>query len=325
MSAVEEITNKYKKAGWSIEWFDFIDETRRQSLFHDGTYALATKTINGNTYGVAYYTEGRVSASLTDAQGRKLIKANGEDNRKKLYAYIHDDAELQEAYDNDRIDIQSGNQNRVDFSVNGLRIYKSRPRNDDILYAILPADELDKLMPLYDKHVILNQKKMDEEFVEETFKEFEREGHSQTFHASGDDYAQYDGQPYTILGRIPASENENIWDGLPMWKIQFKDGNRTGVFPDEIIPSVIMENHPQLDKNAIHAQPFTVEEKQFYVEEEKKLAQKASSLEQAISDYVDFAKASGHATEQAMREVKAIMKKALHQQKKKASQQVADR
>lgn len=109
-----------------------------------------------------------------------------------------------------------------------------------------------------------------EAFVEKTFQKFEKNGHSKTFYPSGSDFIDYEGKPYIVLGRLTPEENENIWDGVPMWDIQFEDGTRTSAFPDEIIPSVICENNPKLTLADMQSIAFTEAEKTFFKKEPTK-------------------------------------------------------
>lgn len=97
-------------------------------------------------------------------------------------------------------------------------------------------------------------------FREMIYQNFEKEGHSDVFYSDSPDYENLVGKPYQMLGRTPANESETFLDGAPMWDIQFEDGKQISAFCDEIIPSVILENHYELREDDVPSVPFTQEE-----------------------------------------------------------------
>lgn len=90
-------------------------------------------------------------------------------------------------------------------------------------------------------------------FVNECFDKYEKEGFSKVFISPFDFFEgenkNRQGNKFKVLGRIRPltdtdDEEEDTADlsSLPMWKIQFEDGDIIGAYPEEIIPSEIKEN-----------------------------------------------------------------------------------
>lgn len=88
------------------------------------------------------------------------------------------------------------------------------------------------------------------EFVEDCFKLYEQEGFSsafsEVFWSPYDDQKQYIGEKFTVLGRVKEYSEEtkegNDLECLPMWKIQFENGDIIDAYPEEIIPSEMKAN-----------------------------------------------------------------------------------
>jgi hypothetical protein len=87
-------------------------------------------------------------------------------------------------------------------------------------------------------------------FVNEYFENYEKEGFSKVFISPYDlgGKVNRQGTPFKVLGRIrPLTQTDKGPDTadletLPLWNIQFEDGETMGAYPEEIIPSAIKEN-----------------------------------------------------------------------------------
>lgn len=87
-------------------------------------------------------------------------------------------------------------------------------------------------------------------FVNECFDKYEKEGFSKVFISPFDlgGKVNRQGTPFKVLCRVrPLTETDNgdetaDLETLPLWKIQFEDGETMGAYPEEIIPSEIKEN-----------------------------------------------------------------------------------
>lgn len=87
-------------------------------------------------------------------------------------------------------------------------------------------------------------------FVNNLYEKYEKEGFSKVFISPFELGGQVNrqGTPFKVLGRIrPMTEIDNGEDTadletLPLWKIQFEDGEIMAAYPEEIIPSEIKEN-----------------------------------------------------------------------------------
>lgn len=78
-------------------------------------------------------------------------------------------------------------------------------------------------------------KKRETKFVADLYELYERVGFSDVYTGDKDD--KYNGLPFKVLSRIPAYDGKN--DGyhlssLPMWLIQFENGDKTEAFPFNI-------------------------------------------------------------------------------------------
>lgn len=83
-------------------------------------------------------------------------------------------------------------------------------------------------------------------FVEDCFACYENEGFSKRFWTQGDDYENYVGKPFSVVGRVSEYDDHHK-DGadlecLPMWKIRFEDGKEIDAYPDEIIVREMLDN-----------------------------------------------------------------------------------
>lgn len=87
-------------------------------------------------------------------------------------------------------------------------------------------------------------------FINECFDKYEKEGFSKVFISpyNLEGKVNRQGAPFNVLGRIrPSTETDNGEDTadlevLPLWKIQFKDGEIVAACPEEIIKSEIRKN-----------------------------------------------------------------------------------
>lgn len=88
------------------------------------------------------------------------------------------------------------------------------------------------------------------EYVNNCFEEYEKEGFSKVFISpySLGGKINRQGTPFKVLGRLRPMTNEDKSDDtadletLPLWKIQFEDGETAAAYPEEIIPSEIKKN-----------------------------------------------------------------------------------
>ena len=92
--------------------------------------------------------------------------------------------------------------------------------------------------------------------TEEIFSPFEKEGRSTLFRAQYETNSEYEGHPFEVLRR--ASEADDIDpECLPQWVIDV-DGYVVFAFPEEIIPSIILENRSDLSASDVESEPFPV-------------------------------------------------------------------
>lgn len=92
----------------------------------------------------------------------------------------------------------------------------------------------------------------EKEFVDYCFDIYEEEGFAKVFISPYDLFPNgvinRQGKPFKVLGRIRLlteidnGEDTADLESLPMWKIQFEDGETMGAYAEEIIPSEIKEN-----------------------------------------------------------------------------------
>lgn len=87
-------------------------------------------------------------------------------------------------------------------------------------------------------------------YVNELFDKYENEGFSKVFISPYDlgGTVNRQGTTFKVLGRLrPMTETDNgddtaALETLPLWKIQFEDGEIMGAYPEDIIPSEIRKN-----------------------------------------------------------------------------------
>src|SRR5699024_2218724 len=93
-------------------------------------------------------------------------------------------------------------------------------------------------------------KEQEIEHLNKWFDIYEKEGFSKVFITPYDLHGgeTRNGESFKVLGRVkPMTEHDNGEDttdleNLPMWTIQFEDGETMGAYPEEIIPSEIRDN-----------------------------------------------------------------------------------
>lgn len=69
-------------------------------------------------------------------------------------------------------------------------------------------------------------------FVNDCFDTYEHIGFAKTFESPYDEYEEYKGKPFVVLGRAP--ETRVDLECLPMWDIKFEDGKEICAHPEEI-------------------------------------------------------------------------------------------
>ena len=76
------------------------------------------------------------------------------------------------------------------------------------------------------------------QFVKDCFGIYEHIGFVDTFGSPYTEEKMYEGMRFTVLGRIKEitedKENGADLDCLPMWNIQFENGDRISAYPEEI-------------------------------------------------------------------------------------------
>lgn len=82
--------------------------------------------------------------------------------------------------------------------------------------------------------------KEEKEFVEDCFSLYEKEGFSGVFWSQGDDYKEYHNKKFEVMRRC--TEDDSDLCCLPMWMIKFEDNKEIAAYPDEIIPSEMIDN-----------------------------------------------------------------------------------
>lgn len=91
--------------------------------------------------------------------------------------------------------------------------------------------------PMYRDDMTVEQER---EFVKDCFGCYESEGFSKVFWSIGGDFKEYHNKPFKVLYRL--DEKSCDLECLPMWEIQFEDGETIHAYPDEIIPSEMKAN-----------------------------------------------------------------------------------
>ena len=73
-------------------------------------------------------------------------------------------------------------------------------------------------------------------FVKDCFDIYEHIGFTDTFETPYIDEKKYVGMKFTVLSRVRESTNENgiYLSSLPMWNIQFENGDKISAYPEEI-------------------------------------------------------------------------------------------
>ena len=84
------------------------------------------------------------------------------------------------------------------------------------------------------------EEELEEQFVADCFKLYEKEGFSSVYWSPFTDHEGREGQQIEIVGRC-TTENYDLCV-LPMWKIKFPDGNVIDAYPEEIVPSEMRAN-----------------------------------------------------------------------------------
>ena len=98
-------------------------------------------------------------------------------------------------------------------------------------------------------------KEREQEFVKDCFDCYEAEGFSEIFWTPWEDYSQYIGKRFTVVGRVTEkgeyeqrSAYKQELEFLPMWVIHFTDTDEEiGAYPEEIIPREMKDNGCRLE------------------------------------------------------------------------------
>lgn len=99
-------------------------------------------------------------------------------------------------------------------------------------------EQLREKYPMYREDM---EEDMEEQFVEDCFSLYEKEGFAPFYWSPHTDCLDYIGQQFEVVGRCAADENHDL-SVLPMWKIKFSDGFIGEAYPEEIIPSEMRSN-----------------------------------------------------------------------------------
>lgn len=141
----------------------------------------------------------------------------------ELYSILHEDLEMSHE------DIES-----LGFD---LPQCQERPERK-MMTPVSSWDHLKKRYPI-DRDEM--PQKMEEQFVEDCFHLYEKEGFSPVFWSPYSDFADRVGQQIEIIARCQADRNTDL-SVLPMWRAKFPDGFVTEVHPEEVIPSEMRAN-----------------------------------------------------------------------------------
>jgi hypothetical protein len=98
-------------------------------------------------------------------------------------------------------------------------------------------EDLKREFPMYRDEMTKEQER---EFVQHCFDLYEKEGFSKVFWSIGGDFPEHIGKSFKVIGRV--TEDIADLECLPMWSVQFEDGDEIKVYADEIIPSEMIEN-----------------------------------------------------------------------------------
>jgi len=77
-------------------------------------------------------------------------------------------------------------------------------------------------------------------YVSALYDLYESHGFSKPFWSCGGDFAEYIDKPFKVVERVQKGEGD--LENLPMWNIEFDDGNRFNAHPDEIILKIMIEH-----------------------------------------------------------------------------------
>lgn len=81
----------------------------------------------------------------------------------------------------------------------------------------------------------------EKEWLEDCFLLYEKEGFARCFWSQGGDYKEYHEKAFTVIRRTEEKDGFDM-ECLPAWRIQFADGTVIDAYPDEIIPSEMIDN-----------------------------------------------------------------------------------
>lgn len=84
-------------------------------------------------------------------------------------------------------------------------------------------------------------REQEKEWIEDCYSLYEKEGFARCFWSCGGDYKEYHEKPFKVLRRTKESDGFDM-ECLPAWRIEFEDGKLLDAYPDEIIPSVMIDN-----------------------------------------------------------------------------------
>ena len=70
------------------------------------------------------------------------------------------------------------------------------------------------------------------EFKRDCFDMYEKGGFTDTFDSPYDDCGEHNGMPFRVLRR--ASENECDLEAMPLWLVEFRNGDTAYCYPEEI-------------------------------------------------------------------------------------------
>ncbi len=104
-------------------------------------------------------------------------------------------------------------------------------------------EQMRKKYPEY-RHEMNTEREL--EFVSDCFECYEAEGFAKRFYSPFGDYGERIGKPFEVIGRVPVRDEQHK-DGadlecLPMWRIRFEDGFELSAYPEECIPSEMIDN-----------------------------------------------------------------------------------
>lgn len=100
----------------------------------------------------------------------------------------------------------------------------------EVIGNVKTFEELDRLVGR-DSLITEDEEKA---FINKCYELYQKKGFAKTFKSSSDEYKKYNGMKFKVLNSVSVDDERFDLEVLPMWEIEFSNGEKVEAFSEEI-------------------------------------------------------------------------------------------